>query len=643
MASERDAGRGGSATKDGRPSIPVIDYETLGLLAGIEIHQQLDTEEKLFCHCPTALRDTAEHTGEFFRYLRATESEMGEIDRAAQEEMKRDRKFVYYTYNTTCLVENDEEPPAPVNDEALGLCLTIAKMFSMTPVPQIHTMRKLVIDGSNTSGFQRTALVALDGKLPNGGVIETICLEEEAAQRVKDDIFSLDRLGIPLVEITTSPCMHTPEEVQQVAEYIGMVLRSTGRVKRGIGTIRQDVNISIAAGARVEIKGVQELDLIAEVVAREALRQKNLLAIRDELLARKASVDEKRIADVTALFKDTKSSILKKAKKILAITLPGFAGLVGAEIQPDRRLGSEISDYAKKCGVGGIFHTDELPAYGITAEEVSRLRECCSAGPSDCVILAAGSGAKQAECAMQQVVLRARMAFDGVPEETRKMLPFGSTAYMRPLPGAARMYPETDVLPVLVDETRWNAITVPELLTEKVKRVAARFVADYHFNAAFANQVASSEHLPRIERAIAEGINPDLAAATIVRTATELRREGTDVGKLFAQEIDLRVLHAVKDGKMAKEAVKDVLLSVASGETLDNAIRKLAPAVSRTDLEAIVRKILAERADFVREKQKAALGPLMGVVMAEVRGSVDGRVVSEILRKELDAVLAKKK
>ena len=265
-----------------------MDYKALGLVAGIEIHQQLDTNEKLFCHCPTTLRETPDHNGEFFRYLRATVSEMGEIDRAAQEEMKHDRRFQYFTYDTTCLVENDEEPPAPLNNEALSICLTIAKMFGMTPVPQVHTMRKLVIDGSNTSGFQRTALVAFSGALPNGARIETICLEEEAAQRVKDEVFSLDRLGIPLVEITTSPDMHTPEDVQAVAEYIGMVLRSTGKVKRGLGTIRQDVNISIAKGARVEIKGVQELDLIAEVVRREVLRQHNLLSIRDELRNRGA-------------------------------------------------------------------------------------------------------------------------------------------------------------------------------------------------------------------------------------------------------------------------------------------------------------------------------------------------------------------
>src|SRR5512137_352542 len=310
-----------------------MDYKAIGLTAGIEIHQQLNTKEKLFCHCPALLRNSSEHSGEFFRYLRVTESEMGEIDRAAQEELKRDRKFHYFTYDTTCLVENDEEPPAPLNDEALSVCLTIAKMFGMTPVRQVHTMRKLVIDGSNTSGFQRTALVALNGALPTGGEIETICLEEEAAQRVKDDIFSVDRLGIPLIEITTSPCMHSPEEVQEVAEYIGMVLRSTGKVKRGIGTIRQDVNISIRGGSRVEIKGVQELDLIAEVVRREVQRQQNLLGIREKLILRKASVPDKA-QDVTDLFTSTKSSVLKKARRIYALCLDGFGGLVGRKIQP---------------------------------------------------------------------------------------------------------------------------------------------------------------------------------------------------------------------------------------------------------------------------------------------------------------------
>ena len=334
---------------DGKLVLPKTNYKDVGLVAGIEIHQQLDTKEKLFCHCPTTLMDTAGHTGEFFRYLRATESEMGEIDRAAQEEMKRVRKFQYYTYPTTCLVENDEEPPAPLNDEALSIGLTIAKTFGMTPIPQIHTMRKLVIDGSNTSGFQRTALVAINGALPNGGSIETICIEEEAAQRVKDDIFSLDRLGIPLVEITTSPCMHTPEDVQQVAEYIGMVLRSTGAVKRGLGTIRQDVNISIRDGARVEIKGVQDLDLIAEVVRREVQRQREP-ACHPCGACKTPRKCRDRADRYHGSLQGDKIRSPKKAKKISALVLPGFAGLVGREIQPGAGSGARCRITRRSAG-----------------------------------------------------------------------------------------------------------------------------------------------------------------------------------------------------------------------------------------------------------------------------------------------------
>jgi len=616
-----------------------MDYKAAGLVAGIEIHQQLDTKEKLFCHCPTTIRDNADHSGEFSRYLRATESEMGQIDRAAQEEMKRVRKFVYYTYPSTCLVENDEEPPAPFNEEALAIGLTLGKTFGMTPIPQVHTMRKLVIDGSNTSGFQRTALVAINGALPNGGNIETICIEEEAAQRVKDEIFSLDRLGIPLVEITTSPCMHTPEEVQQVAEYIGMVLRSTGKVKRGLGTIRQDVNISIKDGARVEIKGVQELDLIAEVVRREVQRQQTLLLIHDELVKRNASVGTEQI-DVTDLFRGTGSVVLKKAKKIFALVLPGFAGLVGREIQPGRRLGTEMSDYAKKCGVGGIFHTDELPAYGVTEEEVARLREFVHAKEQDAVILVSGSSPKQADCAWHQVADRAKVALSEkpVPEETRKMLEEGSTAYMRPLPGAERMYPETDVLPVRIDEARWNAVTIPELLTVK----AERFAKDLGLDPAVARQMAFSEHRPLFERALADGIKPSLASRTLLATLKELRRDGVETDKIPDNAI-IAVLQAVEKGSAAKEAIPEVLTAIAKGSTVKDAMTTLAPTVSRGELEAVIKKIVTDRAEFVIQKQKGALGPLMGVVMQEVRGSVDGKVVSELLKKEIEIVLAGKK
>ncbi|MDD1706053.1 MAG: Glu-tRNA(Gln) amidotransferase subunit GatE, partial [Methanoregulaceae archaeon] len=569
-----------------------------------------------------------EHDREFFRYLRATESELGEIDAAAQEEMKHERMFCYFGYDTTCLVEYDEEPPASLNPEALELSCIISRLFGMTPIEQIHTMRKLVIDGSNTSGFQRTALIAVDGMLPNGGKIETICLEEEAAQRVEGDTFSLDRLGIPLVELTTSPCMKTPGEVRQIAGYLGMVLRSTGRVKRGLGTIRQDINISIREGARVEIKGVQELDLIAEVVDREARRQNSLVAIRDELRKRGASVTRSPV-DITGLFTSTSSTILKKARHILAVRLPGFAGLVGSEIQPGRRLGSEFSDYAKKCGVGGIFHTDELPAYGITAGEVECLRNHLKSGPDECIVIVAAD-TKKASCAALQVIRRAETALKGVPEETRKMLEGGSTSYMRPLPGAARMYPETDVFPVRIDAEWYEGLTVPELLVEK----AERFVRDLSLDPALASQLAASEQVFLFERAVGEGITPSLAARTLLSSRKELARAGSDISCLSDDDI-LDVLKAVEDGRAAKEAVPAILEKVAAGFAVREAVIECAPEVSRDRLEDIVRTIVQDRREFVKEKGMGALGPLMGIVMAEVRGSVDGKLVSQVLKEEI--------
>jgi glutamyl-tRNA(Gln) amidotransferase subunit E len=612
-----------------------MDYKTVGLKAGIEIHQQLDSRTKLFCRCPTSLREFEEHTDEYFRFLRATESEMGEIDEAAREEMKNERRFCYYTHDTTCLVEDDEEPPQPLNREALTISLTIAKMLGMSPVDQIHTMRKLVIDGSNTSGFQRTALVALDGAipvdvLPGGGGIETICLEEEAAQRVDDHTFSLDRLGIPLVEITTSPCMKTPEEVQEVAGYLGMVLRSTGKVKRGLGTIRQDINISISGGARVEIKGVQELDLIAEVVRREVRRQENLLSIRDELIRRGAGVREEPV-DVTHVFSATSSGILKKADRILALVLPFFGGLVGREIQPGRRLGSELSDYAKKCGLGGIFHTDELPGYGVTPEEVSELRTATGASDRDCVIIVAGPE-KKVHCAVLQVIKRARLAFEGIPEETRRMLEGGSTSYMRPLPGAARMYPETDVEPVY-SRGIWGAIQVPELITRRIGRLK-----DLGLDPGVAEHIGYSELYPLFEQALYQGIPPALAARTLTSTVKELRREGVAVDHISDDEL-IGALAAVGDGRAAKEAVPEILRLIAGGTPLADALEQCAGRVSVQDLGDIVRAVVRERQQFVIERGMASLGPLMGVVMAEVRGSVDGKVVSDCLKDEIRRIL----
>jgi len=362
-----------------------IDYKALGLKVGLEMHQQLDTKHKLFCNCPTIIRHDDPH-GQFYRRLRPTPSELGEIDPAAFFEFKRGRGYVYETYNdSVCLVEHDEEPPHDLNPEAIDIALEVALMLHAHPVDEIHVMRKVVIDGSNTTGFQRTAIIALGGYVDDieGRIgIQTICLEEDAARKIKetDDkvIYRLDRLGIPLIEIATAPHIHTPEQTQRVAYKIGQILRMTGKVKRGLGTIRQDLNISIPKGAKIEIKGVQRLDLLAKIVEYEVMRQLNLLKITEELKIRNVTEEDLHsdIVDVSGIFTNTKCKIIRNALRrggvVKAVKLPKFSGLLGFEIQPGRRFGTELSDYARAWGgVGGIFHTDELPRYGITSDEVS--------------------------------------------------------------------------------------------------------------------------------------------------------------------------------------------------------------------------------------------------------------------------------
>jgi len=441
-----------------------VDYEEVGLKVGLEIHQQLATTTKLFCSCPAELSEE-DHYG-FERRLRPTRSEMGEVDVAALFEWRRGRVYEYQApHGHSCLVEADEEPPHPINREAVVIAMAIAKALNSWIVDEVHVMRKVVIDGSNTSGFQRTAIIALGGHIEVEGKkygIETIVVEEDASRKLGEKgsrvLYRLDRLGIPLIEIATSPDIHTPEEAYKVALAIGRLLRLTGKVRRGLGTIRQDLNISIRGGAKTEIKGVQKLELIPKVVAYEVQRQLRLLEIRDELKRR--GVKEEDLAkvkpvDVTDLFKSTKSKVVKRALssggRVYALKLPGFHGLLGKELVPGRRFGTELADYARFWGgVGGLFHSDELPAYGIDKGEVDRVYEALGARRGfDAFVLIADEENRVLK-ALEAVLERAKHALRGVPEETRAALPDGTTRYMRPRPGSARMYPETDIPPLEV-------------------------------------------------------------------------------------------------------------------------------------------------------------------------------------------------
>ncbi|MEE3325076.1 MAG: Glu-tRNA(Gln) amidotransferase subunit GatE [Methanosphaera sp.] len=625
-----------------------FNYEELGLMMGLEIHQQLDSKTKLFCRCPNSLTDKKPER-RIYRRLRPTQSELGEIDRAAYEESQRNLQFVYEAYNHhTCLVEADEEPPAKLNQEAVDISIILASLMNMTVVDEFHTMRKQVIDGSNTSGFQRTGILATDGYVETefGNVtIETLGLEEDAARRIGEEegkiVFRLDRLGIPLAEITTSPDMHHPQQVQQVAYQLGQILRST-KVKRGLGTIRQDLNISIREGARIEVKGVQDLELMPTIVENEVQRQLNLIDIAKELQKRDAKV-ETDIHDVTGLLENTNSKVVKGILEadnsgVLAIKLKHFAGLIGREVQPGKRLGTEFSEHGKKMGVSGLFHTDELPNYGITQEEVDSIRTELLLEDDDAFILVAGPKDK-AHNALNEVIERAQDAIIGVPEETRRAQDNGNTEYMRPLPTASRMYVETDIPTEIIDPERVARIAsnLPELPAVKKERIQK----EYSLSDELAEQLVQRNNADLFEEIKAELPKMDATkiASDIVSTIRDLKRDGYDVKKLnkdvlveiFAL-VDNDVIPAAKTEVIFKDACEDI-------SPMDSVKKNNLEKLSEDTVAQGIKEIVEENKSMIEERKMGAMGPLMGKAMAKFQGKADGKIVSKILTKEIQNII----
>ena len=621
-----------------------FDYEELGLMMGLEIHQQLDSQTKLFCRCPNSLTDK-QPEGRLERRLRPTQSELGEIDRAAYEESQRNLQFIYETYNHhTCLVEADEEPPAPLNQEAVDISIILACLMNMKVVDEFHTMRKQVIDGSNTSGFQRTGILATDGYVETkyGNVtIETLGLEEDAARRIGEEdgkiIFRLDRLGIPLAEITTSPDMHHPLQVKAVAYQLGQILRST-RVKRGLGTIRQDLNISIKDGARIEVKGVQDLDLMPTIVENEVERQLNLIEIAEILDKRDAEVEEE-IHDVTELLENSQSNVVQSTlteddSAVLAIILRGFNGLIGREVQPGRRLGTEFSEHGKKMGVKGLFHTDELPAYGITQEEVDTIKNKLNLGENDAFILVSGNRIK-ANNALKEVIKRAKQSLVGVPEETRRAMDNGNTEYLRPLPTASRMYVETDIPTEIIDKQRVEKIAsnLPELPVVKKERIKE----SYGLSEDLAEQLVQENNADLFEEVQKELPNMESVkiASDIAYTIKDLRRDGLDISKLN-RDVLVEIFSLVDNNVIAAAETEVVLKDACNGISAEESVKKNnLEKLSDDVIEEGIKEIIKENESMILERKMGAMGPLMGKAMAKFKGKADGKTVSSIIKKEI--------
>ena len=589
--------------------------------SGIEIHQRLDTH-KLFCRCPS-IEGAGEATKKVTRRLHFVRSEVGEVDRTAAFESAKDVQITYdYFSNSGCEVELDESPPLGLNMDALRIALQISLMLNARPVDELHIMRKQVVDGSNTSGFQRTSVIALDGYIETskGRVgIDTISLEEESAGiEAKDkQAFSLDRLGVPLVEIATSPDIQTPEHGKEVAEKIGTILR-LAKVKRGIGTIRQDVNISIPGGARVEIKGVQELADIPEIIKNEIKRQQNLIEIHKRISPLLKLNDKISVVDLTELFDATQCKIVNNEMKkegkdcvVLGLRLAGFKGILGAELIPDVRYGTELAKYAGAAGVKGIIHSDEnLDNYGFTVEEVSSVKLALGAKEGDAFVIVVG---KEGIANKAVDFMLNRLFMVEIPEETR-MARGASTFFMRPLAGRARMYPETDIPPVritseMIAHARESA---GETLEDKITRFEKLVGKEY------AARLVRSEQRGVFESLVEKGRDPKIIAVILIEKTVALRRENLDVSKITEEKID-GVLSLYSEGKIVKSAIDDVLRGVCEspGKSITDIVKE--KKLARITGEELKQIIAQEDYDIKK-------------IMSKYRLNVDPEEASKIIK-----------
>lgn len=594
---------------------------------GIEIHQRLGSEHKLFCSCANKV-SAEEVVANVERKMHVVAGELGEIDPAALHEYTRDRTFVYQAYkNEDCLVEMDEEPPHALNPEAIDIAIEVCLLLGARVVDEVHVMRKIVIDGSNTGGFQRTAIVGLDGKLETSkGVVRipTICLEEESAGIVESKereriVYRIDRLGIPLVEIATAPDIKDGAHAREVAERLGELLRATGKVQRGIGTIRQDVNVSVGGGARVEVKGAQALEEIQKLIENEAARQEKLIEILGEM--KKGGIRKEKpapeIFDLTRAFSKTESKIVKKVigegGGVFAILLPNFSGLLGKELYEGRRFGTEISDYAKGAGVRGIIHSDEdLKKYNIGENETRALREILHAKDGDGFVLVA----TEEETARKALMFAYERAYlEIVPEETRRALAGGGSEYMRPLPGSARLYPETDVPPVALTKERIENIraSLPEKPDEKRKRLEGTLSEELR------EKIIRSKNLRLFEKIVRElGVDATLVASTLEETLVSLRRAGIAVEKIDEEKI-YELFEEYAKNKFVKAAIPDILSRAAkeTNKKINGLVRELELArISGAELKKIIAE---EKENFAR-------------IMAKYRLRVDAREVQDMLK-----------
>lgn len=630
-------------------SLNKLDYSKIGLKCGLEIHQQLNTG-KLFCNSPCEIVPNDQLDKEIKRYLRFSQSETGEVDKVAEQEF-RSRKLNTYKYNDriACLVELDEEPPTEPNKLAFDAAFKVGTMLNVKFFDKVQFMRKIIIDGSVTTGFQRTALLGICGSLktPNVEVtIEGVNIEEDSCRTIErkdnETIFALDRQGIPLIEITTGPQIKTPNQAQEVAKELGNILRSLKETKRGLGTIRQDLNVSIENGSRVEIKGAQNLKLIPDIVEAEAKRQLIHLSILEELKSKKTFADnfsDFEVYDITNIMKKSESKVIKsnlskENSGVFAVKLFNMKGILGTQLQENHRFATEISDRNKKRfhEIKGLFHLDEMPNYGITQAEVDNIIKQLKMSKEDNFIMLVARKELATESLNYILEIIADLLTE-VPSEVRQVDPKGTlTKFLRAMPGAARMYPETDVREIEITKEYKQEIknSLPELYNTKLNRLEKNWTIEK-------NKV--EEILDRLSEEQVENLlklsqkNANILYSILFEIPKDIKKRENIEPIDFKYELLESLLEQVSKNDLSLKVIRDLFVSLyndnlSSVSNLEEYIKSknLVSDISDDMIEIEVKKI-------IESNKGAPFGALMGHAMKAFEGKVDGKKLSSIIKK----------
>ncbi len=635
------------------------EYRAIGFKCGLEVHQQLLTRSKLFCRCPAG-HYSSDFDAEVLRHMRPTLSEMGEYDGTALMEKKTRKNITYRIHRATvCTYEFDDTPPFPIDPTAVDIALELALLLRLNLVNELHIARKQYLDGSIPTGFQRTTILGVDGWIPYKDRrigVRQLGLEEDSCREVSDRghdrVYLTDRLGTPLIEVVTEPDMRTPAEAAEVCRVIGRLCRCTQKVRRGYGATRQDVNVSVSGGTRIEIKGVPQIWRIPHLVHNEAGRQVALLRIREELHSR--GVTEKTLQtdsqDVTDLLARTSYAPLRSAldagKRAYCVRLAGFGGSLATLTQEHTTFAKEFSDRIRVIAcltdLPNMVHSDTA-SDSLWPQDWQKLRKRMRATDRDALIVLWGDQ-RDTKTGCEEVVNRAREATIGVPSDTRQPYKDGTNGFERVLPGPERMYPDTDLPPLAIGADRVERVrggmAEPVWDTEKRFRDAGMVADD-------ADRLAISPRVPLIRRAIEElGVPGVLVGVLMRQRMAAWARAGLAPSRLGDDAI-VEVLSAHTSGRLAREGIFHVLEHLLEGgrDGAANTAQDVRTSLDELGLRpiddgALRRDIAAAIAatDGARFAIREALERhLMGLIMGDLVGRAPGSHVLELLREELEA------